>query len=574
MLSKKILLAAIAVLVSRVLLGILLEYRWYLPANFDESAFLSGRRYTFTGLYSAFFYVHILGGPIAIALACFLLLSGGRLRFRTWHRPAGRTLVLIVLLLLTPSGLVMAWHAYAGPLAAVGFGLLSLLTAATALMSAYHAKAKRFALHRRWAERCFVLLISPLILRLIAGAVIVMDIESLWTYRLNAWLSWLVPLTIYEMSKSRMTSLLLVPKENAVVGSNFQIDRRGLTWIEVVVVMLVVIVLAALLLPAVRTSREAARRMQCSNNLKRIALAFINYESAFNHLPSAMAGTDVGLTDLSGNANRLSGFVALLPYLEQGRLWDQISVASTVAGVEYPAMGPAPWVEDYPPWQTRLPDLLCPSWPEPRTNVAPTNYAFCIGDVSRAIHNPEAQRGAFACRMVTTLSSISDGTSTTIAIAEVGNSQGRLLSGQVAIDQPVTMLDAPFECLLLRDEQHPSQYTANVPLSSTGRGARWVDGAAPYGLFATILPPQSPSGAVGGSEAVDGIYSSGSLHTGGIQAVFVDGSIRFLSQDIDAGEATSAPPTAADFGNAPLPSPFGVWGSLGTAVGGDATLAE
>lgn len=204
--SKRILLAALAILFTRVFLGILLEYRWYFPADFDKSAFLSGRRYTFTGFYPAFFYTHILSGPVAIVLATFQIFSGGRARFRRWHRLAGRALVLIVLLLLFPSGLVMAYQAYAGPPAAAGFGLLSLLTAAAALMSTYHARARRFALHRRWAERCFLLLLSPLILRLIAGAVIVMDIESEWTYRLNAWLSWLVPLLIYEAMRSQKTS--------------------------------------------------------------------------------------------------------------------------------------------------------------------------------------------------------------------------------------------------------------------------------------------------------------------------------------------------------------------------------
>lgn len=351
-------------------------------------------------------------------------------------------------------------------------------------------------------------------------------------------------------------------------------DRHGFTWIEVVVVMLVIIVLAALLLPNVRTAREAARRMQCSNNLKLIALAIGNYESAQTHLPSAMAGTGAGTTDLSGNANRLSGLVALLPYVEEGPLWEQISAPLTVDGVVYPAMGPAPWVEDYPPWQTRLPLLLCPSGPEPRANAAPTNYAFCIGDVSQAIHAPEAQRGAFACRMTTKLSSFTDGISNTIAVAEIGNQQDRLLSGQVAIDQPIAMLGAPIDCLGLRNAKRMSQYAANLPLSSTGRGARWVDGAAPFGLFATILPPNSPSCAVGGSQAVDGIYSSGSLHTGGVQVALVDGSIRFISEKIDSGNSKLAPPTAEQFTQQPTPSPYGVWGALGTAAAGDTSIVD
>jgi hypothetical protein len=62
----------------------------------------------------------------------------------------------------------------------------------------YFARTKDFRLHRRWATRCFLLLASPLLLRLIAGAAIVTHMESDWFYRLNAWLSWLIPLTIYE----------------------------------------------------------------------------------------------------------------------------------------------------------------------------------------------------------------------------------------------------------------------------------------------------------------------------------------------------------------------------------------
>lgn len=210
--SKKILLIAVSLLLIRVLLGILLEYRWYFPADFDASAFLSGRRYTFSGIYPTFFYVHILSGPAALILGGFLILSGGQPRLRRWHRWSGRALLVIVLTLLTPSGLVMAWHAYAGPPAVAGFGLLSLATAATATMAAYHARRRRFELHRRWAQRCFVLLISPLILRLMSGTAIVLNIESLWTYRLIAWLSWLVPLIAFELFKPSTMSRRAINK--------------------------------------------------------------------------------------------------------------------------------------------------------------------------------------------------------------------------------------------------------------------------------------------------------------------------------------------------------------------------
>ncbi len=196
---KMAIAVCVAILLVRVLLTILLEYRWYIPPNFDASAFLGGRRYTFFGLYRVAFYVHIASGPVAIILASFLLLSGGRSRSRQWHRRSGRVLALLVPLLLAPSGLVMARYAYAGPPAALGFAALSLLTCAALLLSVHYARVRKFRLHRRWAERCWLFLVSPLILRLMAGVSIVAGIEATWTYQFNAWASWLIPWIGYEL---------------------------------------------------------------------------------------------------------------------------------------------------------------------------------------------------------------------------------------------------------------------------------------------------------------------------------------------------------------------------------------
>lgn len=190
---------AATVLFVKVLVAILLEYRWYFPADFDSSAFLSGRRHSFAGVYRTAFYAHIISGPLAIVLGVFMMLSGGRARYRHVHRPAGRLQMLIVLAVVVPSGLVMARHAYAGPIAGYGFASLSIATAACAVAALYCVRARNLRLHQRWATRCFLLLASPLLLRLIAGAVIVMQLESEWSYRLNAWLSWLVPLAAYEV---------------------------------------------------------------------------------------------------------------------------------------------------------------------------------------------------------------------------------------------------------------------------------------------------------------------------------------------------------------------------------------
>lgn len=190
---------AAALLFVKVLVAILLEYRWYFPADFEASSFLTGRRDSFVGVYRAAFYAHIISGPIAVVLAVFMMLSGGRPRLRHIHRPAGRLLMLIVLAVVVPSGLVMARKAFAGPIAAYGFASLSITTAACAATALYFARARNFRSHQRWATRCFLLLASPLLLRLIAGAAIVTNLESDWFYRLNAWLSWLIPLAIYEI---------------------------------------------------------------------------------------------------------------------------------------------------------------------------------------------------------------------------------------------------------------------------------------------------------------------------------------------------------------------------------------
>src|SRR5262245_47588482 len=88
---------AVAVLFVNVLLSILVEYRWYFPADFEQSSFLSGRRHTFLGVYRAAFYAHIFSGPLTVILGTFLIFTGGRSQYRHLHRPAGKLQMLIVL---------------------------------------------------------------------------------------------------------------------------------------------------------------------------------------------------------------------------------------------------------------------------------------------------------------------------------------------------------------------------------------------------------------------------------------------------------------------------------------------
>ena len=223
----RVLFAAVALLLLKIYFSILWEYRLYFPADFD-SAFLSGRRYSFHGTYRIAFYIHIISGPIAIALGCVSMLRNRIATLQKLHRVAGRLQVCVTVLVLLPSGLVMATRAYAGPIAGMGFACLSIATAVSVIMAAVHARRRNFVSHQRWAVRTFILLLSPLVLRAISGVLIVTGLESEETYQMNAWISWLLPLSIHQWSCFRErkpivlgTAFLLLP---TVIGCS---DNRS-----------------------------------------------------------------------------------------------------------------------------------------------------------------------------------------------------------------------------------------------------------------------------------------------------------------------------------------------------------
>lgn len=365
---------------------------------------------------------------------------------------------------------------------------------------------------------------------------------------------------------------------------------NGFTWIELLVVMGAIVILIGLLMPAIRTSREAARRMSCSNNFKQIGLALHNYHASFNHLPPAMGGTgrfepvNPDAVHSRDNAGRLSGIVAILPFYEVQALWDQINAPLHDDAVTYPAMGPAPTVSDYAPWKTQIRGLRCPSDPAEIRSFGLTNYAFCIGDAGRDLYHektsdsgePLPPRGVFAAasQRATGFGGVIDGLANTIAMVEVATALDRMANGQYAIGQARSLLESPrdgYEIMI--DPQRPTFYSETTSLSSAGRGGRWADGAAGVALVNTILPPSSISYAVGGDDAVDGVYSGGSFHQGGSHVLMTDGAVKFIFDSIEAGDGRSPVPSAwyesmqPSDANADRASPYGLWGALGTAAG-------
>ena len=183
----------VCVLICRVIVGVFLNYRDYMPPNF-ESDFLQGRHHYFFGRYQWAFYTHITSGPCSLILGMILVSKQFRLRFAKWHRYLGRIQVACVLLLVTPSGLWMAWYAETGTIAGIGFAALAVVTGMCVALGWKSAVKRRFAEHQRWMLRCYLLLCSAVVLRVIGGLTIVTGIESDCSYPLAAWISWLLPL--------------------------------------------------------------------------------------------------------------------------------------------------------------------------------------------------------------------------------------------------------------------------------------------------------------------------------------------------------------------------------------------
>ncbi len=345
--------------------------------------------------------------------------------------------------------------------------------------------------------------------------------------------------------------------------------KNGFTLIELLVVIAIIATLVAILLPAVQQAREAARRSTCKNNLKQLGIALHNYHDVYTMFPSRIGGTWIsGPADQSNITNwgRLSGNAALLPYIEQAALYDQIMGSLTIGATTYPANGPSPWVGAYTPWQAKIPSLLCPSQPEhfEATNTNGRNsYVFCSGDSVTVAASSVQPRGVFGKWAKIGMRDILDGTSNTIMMGErsfplSNNDVGGVLYAN-------TTYTIPTQCST-NFNTSTKQYT--IPGGGVVRtlsGLRWADGGAGYGSFNTILPPNSPSciGTTNNHDDQDGFYSAGSKHKGGVQVVMGDGAVRFISENINTGNQ------AAAGNNLSGQSPYGVWGALGTRNGGE-----
>lgn len=394
--------------------------------------------------------------------------------------------------------------------------------------------------------------------------------------------------------------------------TDFQVRNRSdkktkaFTLVELLVVIAIIGILIGLLLPAVQAAREAARRMECTNKLKQIGIAYQNFHDAHNRFPAGWGDPllKIGFTSANGypnNAYCYSFRAMILPYVENQPQYDLLmagikklkdndptgATGATISGVfNVTSDGSG----DGKLFANPLSAFVCPSEANlsvPESPRAVGNYVVCMGDVwgwndwviptlrGVGVSKDDALSIGF--------SYIIDGSSNTIIVSE--NTVG--LSGSIQVKTGVVHAVGD----VWNPHQHNGSDIGLIPGMASGnefnstvvssvwntnyaKCRRWFHGFGQfYNAFHTILPPNSPSC---GSE-YNALMSASSYHSGGANTVFADGSVHFISDTINAGNPSLGHVingTRKNFDNKTVvsgPSPYGIWGALGTCQGGETT---
>jgi hypothetical protein len=315
--------------------------------------------------------------------------------------------------------------------------------------------------------------------------------------------------------------------------------------------------------------------MQCSNNLKQHALAIHNYHDTYKKLPA------LGYVGIQGNPGIGAGnwpyswVIATLPYMEQAPLYQAMLTQAKPSGAGLPtpwSMANNAWENQN--WKKDLPANTCPSDQKPLNrgeSPAALSYKGCVGDDYHQNHfRPDQNRdnrGVFQVMRWMDMAAIIDGTSNTILLGEmVMGGASCDVKGGVALTMQTW---APAGCLARIDPNNKKLVTAPCRADFRPVGGRAWDGRPYFVGFATMVPPNGPSCHWGGVDGNEHMGTLSSWHPGGGQVALSDGSVNFISETINAGNLAQPDWVTAADDNRGGPSPYGVWGALGSKNGGD-----
>jgi prepilin-type N-terminal cleavage/methylation domain-containing protein/prepilin-type processing-associated H-X9-DG protein len=358
-------------------------------------------------------------------------------------------------------------------------------------------------------------------------------------------------------------------------------QRNAFTLIELLVVIAIIAVLIALLLPAVQAAREAARRIQCVNNLKQIGVAMHNYHEANNAFPLGGSLQSYYISYWQPLAKQGTGpQVALLPYLGETAIYNSINF---YFGTNEDGWTPGDiYVIQASAIQAQIKEYMCPSDPwagrTPYTVIArnTNNYFGSVGtstnqtnsntSISNMANVPTT--GLFGFQRNVAISAIIDGTSNTIAFAESVVSPGTLVPGAKYIGIQNVNNPALINAIMY-------DASANYPVTLAGiqactsawlnggftfndqRGNCWCEGGMAQTLFNTVVTPTNPQAPWTycdpyNSSAMSAYSNAMSYHPGGTNTLFCDGSVKAIK------------PTIGQF----------IWFALGTVANGEVVSAD
>ncbi|QDV85349.1 DUF1559 domain-containing protein [Stieleria magnilauensis] len=315
--------------------------------------------------------------------------------------------------------------------------------------------------------------------------------------------------------------------------------QGGFTLVELLVVIAIIGILVGLLLPSVQAAREAARRMQCQNKLKQLGLAMHNHESAKKHFPAGVIRKRWDQQPTWSEGHWGWGAVAnLLPYLEQTGLYGNLRLDMPLLG----APPTFPILDEHVDLVDKsIPALLCPSDLETVLDdrYAPENYVACLGSglvsPKTAAGSDKEADGVFYANSFTKTRDITDGLSNTLAISEsIIGPGGAGPDGFVTSTRPVHTEDywsalMPWVSPTLSDSA-----CAGATSFGVTRGNAWAPSSHLSGFFNAYLPPNSdvPDCMVHFSFS-PGWIAARSRHTGGVNVLLCDGSVRMVTESID-----------------------------------------